>query len=91
MSYFINDNNFARDKYPKRMTRLGLLSRAVPKYASALSISGDMLTWAVNAYSVFMEQSSKETTTFATAGLYVVAVKGEETSAPSDIGYIDML
>jgi len=63
MSYFINDNNFARDNYPKRMTRLGLLSRAAPKYAVELSISGDMLTWAMNAHPIFMEQSSKDTIT----------------------------
>ncbi len=42
MSYFINDNNFARDKYPKRMTRLGFLARTISKYAVEFSISGDM-------------------------------------------------
>ncbi len=71
MSYFINDNNFARDNYPKRMTRLDLLSRAVLKYASELLIIWDILTCAMNAHPIFMEQSSKETITSATAGLYV--------------------
>ena len=61
MSYFINDNNFARDTHPKRRTRLDFLAQTVSKYAVELSIFGDMLTWAMNAHAVFMEQSSKDT------------------------------
>lgn len=55
MAYNINDNNFSRDDYTKRRVRLEYLAMNVSKYAAELSISGDMLSWATNAHSIFSE------------------------------------
>lgn len=60
MSYYINDNNFSRDNKSKREVRLKYLAKSVPKYAVELSISGEMLNWATNAFSEFNEQIHKD-------------------------------
>lgn len=60
MAYFVNDNNFSRDNYTKRTVRLEYIAKPVAKYADELSISGDMLSWLMNAYTIFKEQSTKD-------------------------------
>lgn len=53
MSFIINDNNFSLDDYALRGRRLEFLSKSIGSYATELSVTGDLLTWALNSYNLF--------------------------------------
>ena len=50
MSFVIEDNNFTRDNYGVRATRLSLLKANIDDYSTELAIETAMLAWAQNAY-----------------------------------------
>ena len=55
MGFLINNNNFSQDDYAIRSMRLDHLSRVIASYAAELSVTGDLLDWALNSYDLFEE------------------------------------
>ncbi len=55
MSFLINNNTFSSDDSGKRSTRLDFLSKTITDVKVELSISGDMLSWALNASDIYTE------------------------------------
>lgn len=53
MSYLIEDNNFTKDSYGVRATRLYFLSNTIDTYAVELALTGSLLTWAQGASAAF--------------------------------------
>ena len=50
MSFVIEDNNFTRDNYGVRSTRLSLLKANIDDYSTEFTLEANMLAWAQNAY-----------------------------------------
>ncbi|MDT3741069.1 MAG: hypothetical protein RO257_16385 [Candidatus Kapabacteria bacterium] len=61
MAFLIDNNSFTTDSNGVRVTRLQFLSASIDTYAVELGITGDLLTWAQNAYSVFEDLRSTQT------------------------------
>lgn len=49
MAFLIEDNNFTKDSYGVRATRLYYLSNTIDTYAAAVELTGSLLTWAQDA------------------------------------------
>lgn len=55
MGFLISSNNFSQDDYAIRSTRLEFLSKVIGVYAAELSVTGDLLDWALNSFNLFEE------------------------------------
>ncbi len=61
MAYVITDNNFTRDSYGIRSTRLNLISANIDDYSSELELESSLLTWAQGAGAAFMSALINQT------------------------------